>query len=250
EGTVGGHWGLVDADRRVRVTLQGPVAPHPGWPARFAVAAALSGLGVLAIARVARLGLLAWFVLALSAHAAAAALVIAWGDIEAQSRTLAEWALGLAQLAVAAAVPALAAHAIAVGRGAFIPAQTLLAALQVRRWPSAAPRAIGLSALRLAVLVGAATHSLALVADPRYRDFPVALYAGPALAFAGLAVWGRGASAGSDWREERLLAWLLAAASAAVAVIEGMHNTQALAWFGTASVIALSVLCQRQSVGR
>ncbi len=250
EGTVGGHWGLVDADRRVRVTLRGPVEPHPGWHARFAVAAALAGLGVLAIARVARLGPLAWFVLALSAHAAAAALVIAWGDVAAQSRTLAEWALGLAQLAVAAVVPALAAYAIAVGRGTFIPAHTLLAALQLRRWPGATPRAIGLSALRLAVLVGAATHSLALVADPRYRDFPVALYAGPALAFAGLAIWGRGAAVGSDWREERLLAWLLAAASAAVAVIEGMHNTQALAWLGTASVIALSVLCQRRSVAR
>ncbi|MFZ1415967.1 MAG: exo-beta-1,3-glucanase [Defluviicoccus sp.] len=250
EGTVGGHWGLVDADRRAKVTLKGPVEPHPGWPKRFAVAAALAGLGMLAIARVARLRPLAWLGLALSAHAAAAALVIAWGDIEAQSRTLAEWALGLAQLALAAAVPALAALAIAAGGGTFVPAHTLLAALQVRRLPDAAPLAIALSALRLAVLVAAAAHSLALIADPRYRDFPVALYAGPALALASLTAWGTGFPVGADRREERLLAWLLAAAGAVVALVEGPRNVQALAWLVTASVIALSILSHRPSSRR
>ena len=250
EGTVGGHWGLVDADRRAKITLKGPVAPHPGWPARFAVAAVLAGVGMFAIARVAPMRPLAWLALALSAHAAAAALVIAWGDIEAQSRTLAEWALALAQLALAAAVPALAACALTFGGGACIPAHTLLAALQARRWPDAQPLAIGLSALRIAVLIGAATHSLALIADPRYRDFPVALYAGPALALASLAARGTGFPVGGDWREERLLAWLLAAASVVVAVVEGPRNTQALAWLATAAVIAFSVLWQRPSSNR
>jgi glucan 1,3-beta-glucosidase len=250
EGTVGGHWGLVDADRWVKVTLKGPVAPHPGWLTRFAVAAALAGLGVLAIARMARLRPLAWLVLALSAHAVAAALVIAWGDIEAQSRTLGEWALGLAQFALAALVPALAAYAIAVGRGAFFPAHTLLAALHARRRPDATPLAISLSSLRLCVLIATAAHSLALIADPRYRDFPVALYAGPALALASLAVWATECPRGGDRREERLLAWLLAAATVVVVAVEGPHNMQALAWLATAWVIALSVLCQRLSSDR
>lgn len=242
EGTVGGHWGLVDAGRRVKVTLNGPVAPYPGWPKRFAVAAALAGLGVLAIAAVARLRPLGWLALSFSAYAVATALVIAWGDIEAASRTLGEWALGLAQLAVAAAVPLVAACALTLGDSKPVPAHTLLTALQGRRWPDAAPLAIGLSALRLCVLIAAATHSLALIVDPRYRDFPVALYAGPALALAGLAALGSGGPVGGEWREERLLAWVLAAASVVVAVIEGPHNVQSLAWLATALVIALAVL--------
>ena len=249
EGTVGGHWGLVAADRQPRVTLQGPVAPYPGWPVRFAVAAALAGLGVLAISCVERLRPLAWLALAVSGHAVAAALILAWGDLEAASRTLGEWALGLAQLALAAGLPAMAGYALARGvGGGFVSVQALLAALQARRWPEEGAVWIGLSALRLSVLAAAGAHSLALIADPRYRDFPVALYAGPALALVVLSARGL-AAVGGDAAEERLLAWLLATVGVIVAILEGPRNIQALAWGATTVVIALTVLwpCRRHA---
>jgi len=143
----------------------------------------------------------------------------------------------------------MAGYALARGvGGGFVSVQALLAALQARRWPEEGAVWIGLSALRLSVLAAAGAHSLALIADPRYRDFPVALYAGPALALVVLSARGL-AAVGGDAAEERLLAWLLATVGVIVAILEGPRNIQALAWSATTVVIALTVLwpCRRHA---
>lgn len=41
EGTVGANWGVVDADRRVKFAMSGPVEPNPFWPRHAAVSVIL-----------------------------------------------------------------------------------------------------------------------------------------------------------------------------------------------------------------
>lgn len=244
EGTVGGHWGLFTAARAPKFALAGAVAPDPHWQARFALATGLALLALIATARSRRRGALALFGLALLFQIAAGALVLAWADLAAAARTALAWGLGFAQLGLAAAAPVCAALVIAGAGASPLPtADSLLAALRTRVRPAGPPLVVAASAIRLALAIAAGALTLALVFEPRYRDFPVALYAGPALALLAQALVAKRAPtatqrAGAGPAEEHLLAGLLAVGGLAVAVREGAENVQALAW--TATVMALA----------
>lgn len=244
EGTVGGHWGLFTAARAPKFALAGAVAPDPHWQARFALAAGLALLALIATARSRRRGALALFGLALMFQVCASALVLAWADLAAAARTALAWGLGFAQLGLAAAAPVCAALVIASAGASPLPtADSLLAALRTRVRPAGPPLVVAASAIRLALAIAAGALTLALVFEPRYRDFPVALYAGPALALLAQALVAARAQAGRDRAgagrgEEHLLAGLLAVGGLVVAVREGALNFQALGW--TATVMALA----------
>jgi exo-beta-1,3-glucanase (GH17 family) len=47
EGTVGANWGVVDAERRVKFAMSGPVEPNPFWARRAVLATILGVLGAL-----------------------------------------------------------------------------------------------------------------------------------------------------------------------------------------------------------
>ncbi len=85
--------------------------------------------------------------------------------------------------------------------------------------------------LRLAALLGAATVSLGLAFDPRYKDFPIAAYLVPALFFL-VADTARGGlfAALSDRREEAGFALLLAGTAVFVFVNETPLNLIADIW--------------------
>jgi hypothetical protein len=96
-----------------------------------------------------------------------------------------------------------------------------------------------LGTTRFVLLFGAAVVALLLAFDPRYRDFPLSLYAAPAVGFGLLGYVTRSSGAST---EERLLAAVLASSVPIVLIREGLHNIDALAWAALSLVFAASVL--------
>lgn len=152
EGTVGGYWGVLDVDLRPRFSLDDPVSERSGW-GRLPLFGALGALllaGVAAWARRERMAVLAWAAAGLWAGLVAALLVehaqLAWRD----------WR----ELAV-------------LGAASLLGPAWLLAS-------AAGPDRAAARALRIALLFCVAVGALWLAVDPRYRDFPLWMYAGAA----------------------------------------------------------------------
>lgn len=235
EGTVGGFWGVLDAERRAKFPLTGPVSAEPRWLAAAGASAALALLPILwAAARRRPLRRRGWFILAAAAPAAACSLVLASLDVAASSVGLLDWALGLGQLAIAAGSVALAGQGLLTGAPVVpTPALPLIQRVRARRLRGMGTFADALGWLRLATLFAMAAAALCLAFDGRYRDFPTAAYAPPVACFLALAWLGRGgARGGNSLREEAALALIALAAAAAVLGVEGPGNSQALAWAG------------------
>jgi len=97
-----------------------------------------------------------------------------------------------------------------------------------------------IAVLRLAALLGAATVSLGLAFDPRYKDFPIAAYLVPALFFL-VADIARGGvfAALSDRREEAGFALLLAGTAVYVFINETPLNIIADIWVVLTLLLAL-----------
>jgi hypothetical protein len=241
EGTVGGFWGVLDAERRAKFPLTGPVTAEPHWRHGAGASTALALLPILwAAVRRTPLRQRGWFILAAAAPAAACSLVLASLDVAASSVGLLDWALGLAELAIAAASVALAGQVLLTGAPvAPAPALPLIQRVRARRLRGVRAMADALGWLRLATLFAIAATALCLAVDGRYRDFSTAAYAPPVACFLALA-WlrrGRGRD-GSSLREEAVLAVIALAGATAVLGFEGPGNSQALAWAGVALAAA------------
>jgi exo-beta-1,3-glucanase (GH17 family) len=247
EGTVGGHWGLFDAARQAKFALKGAIEPYPQWQ-RLALATVLIAAIPLVVVVVCRVEMPfpAALALALAAHAAAAAIVIAGVEAFDASLTLIDWLTAKMRLVLSAAAFGLVAQALwqppESGR---VTAAGVFAAAAARRLPAwAAVAPFALAVVRVLTLIVAAATTLALLFDPRYRDFPVAATLVPAGAFLLLALLRP--SGARDDREGGLLALLLALAGAAVVWREGLANTEALAWGGVCALLALAVALDRR----
>src|SRR5262249_14822058 len=111
EGTVGGHWGLFDAYRRLPKFSWGePVSNHPGWPWQAAGGAALAALvfGVaVAVAR--RRGVVPapdrWVGVALIATVSGTLIGWAVANVPVESLGFGGWLEGLVWAAVALVAP-------------------------------------------------------------------------------------------------------------------------------------------------
>jgi exo-beta-1,3-glucanase (GH17 family) len=240
EGTVGGFWGVLDAEGREKFPLRGPVVEDTGWRRGIATA----GLAMVLFAFAGLAAQSRWrgvIFLALAGAAFGAAFAAQGAMIKATSRDAIELALGTAFGAISAVATLLAATGLARwldGRPPLAPAPVGAVArwfrTDVSAW-STVERLLG--SLRFALLFGAAAASLALAFDPRYREFPLAIMAPPALAFAVLAC----AAGASAWIEERALAAVLVAAAPVIVLREGFANTDALAWAALCLAFAASV---------
>jgi glucan 1,3-beta-glucosidase len=246
EGTVGGHWGLLDGDARPKFPLQGPVPPARD-AARGLLAMALGALVMLGIglARAPQPRLAGGAFLLLAGSAVGASVLAQAHAVRIACRDAVECSVGAAFSIIAALAAVSCAVAIARrldGRVGAVPAPVVDIArwlhTNASRW-STSERVLG--ALRLAVLFGAAFVSLGLAFDPRYRDFPLAAFAAPAAGFA-LLVWLGGPAAGavSLGREERMLAVVLAACAPVIVWRETFANADALAWAGLCLALAAS----------
>jgi len=251
EGTVGGHWGLYDADRRAKFPWTGPVAENPAWRTHFLVGLGIAALLLAAVAYrnpplMARPSAARWFALAFAAHAAGGVLVQQALHMIESSRSPIEWAVGAGGIVVSAATAWLTLLLLILGRAAPQPlsVRRVLDWLQRPRLVDAG-LALWLGLLQACVMVAASAHTLALIFDARYRGFPVASFLIPAVAFAALAWRTRRAEPApldgrekGETREEIALAGVIALGTVAVVAIEGLRNDQALAWAAVAGLLA------------
>ena len=174
EGTVGGHWGLLDdALRAPKFTWGEAVSNHPLWRWQ-AAGGVLFVLIVFTAASIARrnaaVPAVRWF--AVAANAIAGGALIGWSiaNVPIESFGVAGWARSLAYVGVALLAPPVLS--VAVMRGTPLPRfSTLLGPAAERSRDSLAQFA---GAILIATMVLAILSALGLVFDPRYRDFPFA----------------------------------------------------------------------------
>lgn len=173
EGTVGGHWGLFDdASRTAKFEWGRPVSDHPHWKWQAAGGVAFAVL-IFAAAFSARRGEVpgpTW--IAVAVNATVGGVLIGWtiANVPLESLGPGGWLRSLAFVAVAFAAPI--AVSVAMVRGVQSPSFAQLlgpASARVRD-----PLSIALVAILIALLLLALQVALALVFDPRYRDFPFA----------------------------------------------------------------------------
>lgn len=244
EGTVGGYWGLFTAQRTAKFDLNGPVSEHPGWTIQAVVTAAMGLLPPLWLLFVVRrrLGAAAWLSVAAASQAAATALVLQAEQMASMATMAGHWVAGGAALAVAAA----AAWALSTGVGERDAPAPLHAVMtwMTGRGGAESPRALVLGAARGLALFGAAAVTLGLVFDPRYRDFPVAVFLVPAVGFLVDAWRRRGMSPrpAGELLEEAWLALVAATGAVYVGIGEGLDNHQAVAWCLVVWLLTVPVL--------
>lgn len=225
EGTVGGHWGLLDNTLDTKFAWGGNLSDHPHWIWQ-------AGLGLLlGFAVLALCGGWRGFALAL-----VSALAVPWWLEQAPiiSLDLADWLRnGLAAL-LGVALPLLGA--LAMQRDL---ARPTLASLAGR-----APRPRGWLGWSLALglassLVLTIPWTLGLVFDPRYRDFTTAAVA-PGLAALALLRRGTGPQ-----QAERAIAVVLGLSAAIILVNEKPTNGQSVLWCLTLALFAASLWPRR-----
>jgi len=228
EGTVGGHWGFLDAHtREFKFHWGEPVSDHPDWVRQaglgVAFAAAVFAIG-FAGARTTG-GLTPNALAGLALLAGVGGLLVGW-TLENMTREALGWvgwtrSIGLAVLAVGCPL----ASAAAVSRGRMPTLANLLNPGQVR---TSDPAVLALGALLIPAILIVTEVALGLVFDPRYRDLPFAPMSAIAAAYAVKSlVDGQNRSAARS-RAEFAAGCLLALATVYILFHEGLNNWQSV----------------------
>ncbi len=230
EGTVGGHWGLFDADQRaLKYPAGGVIRDYPFWKLQMGGGLAFC-LSIYAAAfRGARQGPrppspTRWLAVALVAAVCGALLGMTIERLLLQSLGIGGWVRSGALFAAAIGAPLICAHALMAGRA--LPAFLEFIGPGSRLWSSRLPLACG-GVLVLTTLVASET-ALGLVFDRRYRDFafaPLTMAVLPYLVLRGL---NRSPIDGTLPLAEAVFAALLAMSAAYIGLNEGFENWQSL----------------------
>lgn len=242
EGTVGGHWGLLDGQNRAPKFAWGvPLSNHPAWPWQAAVGVLLAAAVLLAAGATLQTTTTPptraqWF--GVAATAFVPGVLIGWALANAPLESLGPggWIHSLAMLAVALVSPILGAAALMRD----IPVPSFSEALAR---PPAARISLALGIFWVVLCTIAAEVALGLAFDPRYRDFPFAPLGAAAAPFLILALLG----AGAQRRElaEIVMAAVLAASTVYIAWNEGSANWQSLCLCGVFAAIVIALLRPR-----
>ena len=232
EGTAGGFWGLFHEDRTPKFSWDQPVSEYPAWPLLTGTSVVL-GFGILALARFwrHRAGVMPRLLASVGAMLAGTMLVLHLDHAWLAARNDWEWILecGIGLLALATAVLLIGVALAGRTREA---GGSLLEAVAWLRRPFALPDIReSIALLRLAAMLGAATVSLGLCFDSRYRDFPIEAYLVPALFFLAVDLARRGVfSPQADRREEAAFGLLLAGMAVFVFINETPLNLKSDLW--------------------
>jgi exo-beta-1,3-glucanase (GH17 family) len=253
EGTVGGHWGLLDdAARAPKFAWGEAVSNHPQWKLQAAggILFAVIVFGAALAARRARTAPLALW-LAVSANAIAGGVLIGWSiaNVPIESLGVGSWLRSLALTAVALlAPPALSAG---VMRGTPLPRFSALLGPAAERIRD--PLALGIGAILMAAMLLAIMVALGLVFDPRYRDFPFAplsVAAVPFLLHSLMMPRPLGAQVTTRFGAAELgAAAVLALAVPYIVLDEGFSNWQSLWLCGALAALAVSLARVRDAPG-
>jgi glucan 1,3-beta-glucosidase len=183
EGTVGGYWGILDKDRKLKFPLTGPVSEWPQWHLAAGFTAVVSLLAVLwALLWRKPIPVTRWLGLGVTAPAVGAtlwALGAQLGLIVLNNWWGYAW-ISLLML-IAAIGGALLIYAVAGGRNVPKPSgfDGVLEALRTRRFNGS--QIIG--AYHWAVMLPAAVLAVSMAIDGRHRDFLQLAFWLPAAAF-------------------------------------------------------------------
>jgi exo-beta-1,3-glucanase (GH17 family) len=243
EGTVGGHWGLLDGASRARKFAWGvPLANHPAWPWQAAAGILLAAATFLAAGvargRAAPPSRAQWF--GVVTIALGTGVLIGWAiaDVPPASLGAGGWLHSLAMLAVASVAPV--AGAAALMRDIAVPSFS-----DVLDHPSdggATGVGLALGACWVALCAIATEVALGLAFDPRYRDFPFAPLGAAAPPFVILALLG---ARGRRGLAEILMAAVLALATLFIIWNEGTANWQSLCLCAVLVVLIVALLRPR-----
>ncbi|BAT60647.1 hypothetical protein GJW-30_1_03195 [Variibacter gotjawalensis] len=236
EGTVGGHWGLYDADTREAKFVWGePVSDHPRWKLQAAGGVAFAALIVLAAFWGRQIDTNArWGGTALIATFAGASIGLAIENAPVESLGLGGWVRTLAMLFVALTLPVLGA--IGVMRGYSVPAFERV--IGDARDAGKIRLIIGALAIALTVLVVQVTAGL--VFDPRYKDFPNPALIGAVVAVLMVILMARQPREGGF--AERFIGFTLIASAIYIAFNEGFANWQSLVFVALLLAMSVSLL--------
>lgn len=244
EGTVGGYWGLFDdTTRELKFRWGEPVSNHPKWKIEAAL-----GIGAAFL-----VFLTAWFSrrendameerwgrdLAIAAIALGAGHVFGWAalGLPLEPPEPGDRLRSALMIVLSLIVPMIAAGAVA--RNA--PLGNLAVAINGSLRRHADAWSLMLAALLAATLVEAIHVALGLVFDPRYKDFQLALLAGPVVALSIVALMNepiRPAAGVAEW----VAAGLLTGSALFVLCNEGFANWQALWFAGLLMALSLTAL--------
>ncbi|TCT02883.1 beta-1,6-glucan synthase [Aquabacter spiritensis] len=247
EGTVGGHWGLIEAVSRAPKFAWGtPVSDHPYWPLQALTGIVLAGVA-FAVAGAAARRLKergeappksgAWVCVSVLALTAGATLGGTITALPLESLGGVGWArngafLGLS-LAVALVVPALLVRRT--------PLASVAVALDVRGWRLRPARIVAGSVLLVLGVLAVGEVALELIFDPRYKDFPLYPLT-PVVVALGLLAVRTPPQADKAGFAERSAFCLLLVAAFYIPLNETLANWQAL-WFGLICLcLALTLL--------
>jgi exo-beta-1,3-glucanase (GH17 family) len=229
EGTVGGYWGLFDAEQRALKYPPGVViSNYPFWKLQMGVGMALAILVFAAAWLTLRRRpwtprLASWVAVGISATTAGILFGVAVHKMLFESYGSGGWLVWGWLLAAAIASPVFCANALMSGRG--LPTFLELLGPHDQRLRSAVATILGL-ALIVTTLIGAET-ALGFVFDPRYRDFPFAALTMAVVPFASLTLLNR-PKEGTRPVAEAVFAGLFAGAAVYTGFNEGSDNWQSL----------------------
>jgi exo-beta-1,3-glucanase (GH17 family) len=243
EGTVGGHWGLLDgASRAPKFAWAVPLSNHPMWPWQAAAGVLLAAAAFLAAGAAGRRGsppaAAQWF--GVGAIALVPGVLIGWAiaNVPLESLGVGGWVHSLAMLAMALVAPV--AGAAALMRDIPVPAfSDVLARSSDRR---ATHVGLVLAAAWVVLCAIATEVALGLAFDPRYCDFPFAPLGAGVAPFVILTLLGAG---GRRELAEIVMAAVLAAATLYIAWNEGPANWQSLCLCAVFAVLILTLLRSR-----
>lgn len=248
EGTVGGHWGLIDASTRTPKFEWGqPVEDFPGWRMHIAVGLVAVAAAFGAAWRAGRgreVTPAEWGAVSLVALAGGATLGAAISALPLESLGVVGWLRNGLLLAVSAACVVVMPAAIGAGQGL----APFSVALDGRLRARSGAMAVAAALMLVLGVTAVGTVAFELVFDPRYKDFPVFALTGIVAAlFAPLLV--RRADREGSGLGETVAAWGMLIGGLYVPLNESFTNWQA-AWFGALCLVLAFTLWRVQAVQR
>ena len=233
EGTVGGSWGMFTSDREAKFPWTGPVVEHPQWRLEAGIAMALSFLILTIMAfRGGKPEALGGMGAGFGAGFAGSGLLLQIEHSLVAWRTPSEAAAEIFLFVLSIAVIVFVLPEITKKRAATAPL-SFAKTLNFLRHPNRTQlgTALTLGLIQLLVTIAALVVSLGLSFDARYRDFPLAAFALPAVSFALLALNRGDQKRAQDGRREELVVSLLfVICTGMIAMNEGPLNGAAMSW--------------------
>jgi len=250
EGTVGGHWGLLDSDKRaLKFRWGGYVSDRPLYVFQ-GLLGILLGLVTFAAAYFSSRSegedkppTINW--LPISGIALAGGLFLGWALVQAplESLTIMDWMRSIILIFLAFVTPPVVAAAIVRDT----PLGGFVTVLDPLFWRAAKPLERLVVGLFVLSTIAAIAIALGLVFDPRYRDFPFAPLTGPVLTLF-IATFASPPGLKRQAVAEQISAAVLAASAVYIVFNETALNWQAQ-WFSILLLI-LAAACLRLRVAQ